>query len=61
VNAKVAYSLASAVEAVDLSERTIRGAIADGSLTAHYCGSKILIHAEDLSNWILSLPTQRRT
>ena len=59
MTAKLAYSIASAALAVDLSDRTIRGAIADGSLTAHYSGTKAVIDADDLREWLASLPTRR--
>lgn len=57
----VSYDLAGAVAASGLSERTLRDAIADGSLTVHYSGRKLVIRREDLDEWVRSLPTERRS
>lgn len=59
----VSYDLAGAVAASGLSERTLRDAIADGSLVVHYGGkknTKVVIRREDLDDYIASLPTERR-
>ena len=56
---QIAYDLVTAGKAVSLSDRTLRDAIADGSLTAHYAGTKPLVLREDLVDWIRSLPTDR--
>lgn len=56
----ISASLSRAAEAADVSESTIKTAIADGSLTAHYVGarsSKPVIRAADLDEWVQSLPT----
>lgn len=55
----ISYDLPAAAAAVGLSDRTLRDAIADGSLTAHYLGRKPLVLREDLVEWIRSLPTER--
>lgn len=55
----IAYDLRSAAAAVGLSDRTLRDAIADGSLTAHYSGRKPLVLRADLEDWIRSLPTEK--
>lgn len=57
----ISYELVHAAAAVGLSDRTLRDAIADGSLTAHYQGRKPLILRDDLIDWIRSLPTEKRT
>jgi excisionase family DNA binding protein len=56
----LAYTLTDAAAAVGLSERTLRDAIGEGSLTAHYSGRKPLIRPADLEAWLESLPTERR-
>lgn len=58
--AAVSYSVVGAAEASGVSERTIRGAIKAGELTTHWLGSKPLIRAVDLDEWVQSLPTERR-
>lgn len=54
----VSYELAGAAAATGLSDRTIRKAIKDGDLTAHYLGTKPVITVADLADWIESLPTE---
>lgn len=56
--AAVSYNLAGAVAATGISDRTIRQAIKDGVLVAHYVGSKPFLRALDLDDWIESLPTE---
>lgn len=59
---RVSYTLAEAVAATGISERTIRGAIEDGVLVANYVGakaSKPVLRAVELDAWIASLPTRR--
>ena len=61
---KLAYSLAHAAEAIDVSLSTIRRAIDDNELPAHYIGEKkstVRISADDLIRWFKSSPTERRT
>lgn len=55
----ISLPLVDAAAAVGLSDRTLRDAIADGSLTAHYAGSKPLIAPADLRAWFESLPTEK--
>jgi hypothetical protein len=57
--AAVSFDLPGAVAACGLSDKTIRKAIADGDLVAHYYGTKPVIVAADLAEWIESLPTER--
>lgn len=48
-----------AVEYTRLSETTIRAAMNSGELTPHYVGRKPVFRAEDLDEWVRSLPTER--
>lgn len=57
----VSFDQAGAAAATGLSERTIRDAIRNGDLIAHYLGKKPVILRDDLAEWISSLPTERRT
>lgn len=57
--AAVSYNMAGAVAASGVGETTIKKAIADGDLIAHYVGVKTVIRAADLDEWIESLPTER--
>lgn len=56
----VSYTLTGAVEACGLSETTLRDAIEEGDLVAHYKGRRPVILRRDLEEWVESLPTQRR-
>lgn len=59
---RVSYTLPEAVVATGISENTIRAAVADGSLVAHYVGekaSKPVFRAVELDEWIQSLPTTK--
>ena len=55
----VSVDMPGAAAATGLSESTIRNAIADGSLTAHYKGKKPVVRIPDLDDWIESLPVER--
>lgn len=57
--AAVSYNMAGAVAASGIGETNIKKAIADGELVAHYMGSKLVITAPDLFEWVRSLPTER--
>jgi hypothetical protein len=57
--AAVSYSMAGAVMASGVSETSIKTAIRNGDLVVHYIGSKIVIRAVDLDEWIDDLPTER--
>lgn len=57
--AAVSYNMAGAITASGIGETTIKRAIADGDLIAHYVGTKTIIRAADLDEWIASLPTER--
>lgn len=56
----VSYDLDGAVEATGLSKTTIRSAVDNGDLIAHYVGRKPVFRAVDLDEWIRNLPTERR-
>jgi len=56
--AAVSYNMAGAVAATGIGETSIRAAIARGDLVGHYLGSKLVIRALDLDDWIQTLPTQ---
>ncbi len=59
---RVSYTLAEAVVATGISEDTIRAAVADGSLVAHYVGAKAtkpVFRAVELDEWVESLPTTK--
>jgi hypothetical protein len=51
--------MAGAVRASGIGETTIKAAIRQGDLIAHYVGSKLVIRAVDLDRWIETLPTER--
>lgn len=58
----VSYAMADAVKATGVSEDTIRAALNDGSLVAHYVGAKAtkpVFRAVELDAWIASLPTEK--
>lgn len=57
--AAVSYSRDGAAEATGCSRSSIDNAIAAGDLTAHYLGTKPLIRAVDLDDWIRSLPEEK--
>lgn len=58
--AAVSYNMAGAIAATGIGETTIKAAIRDNELIAHYVGNKLVIRAADLDDWIQSLPTERR-
>lgn len=57
--AAVSYNMAGAVAASGVGETTLKTAIAKDELVAHYVGTKLVIRAADLDDWIRSLPTER--
>ncbi|WP_235738951.1 hypothetical protein [Nocardioides alcanivorans] len=50
--------MAGAIEATGIGETKIKEAIANSDLIAHYNGTKLVIRAADLDEWIRSLPTE---
>lgn len=56
----VSYTIAGAAKATGHSDKTIRRALADGSLVAHYPTSRPVILADDLRAWVTAAPTQQR-
>lgn len=61
VFANVSFSVKGAAEATGLSEKSIRIAVKMNYLPARYYGSKTLILANDLYNWVDDLPDVKRT
>ena len=59
VVAQVSYDLRGAAEAAGCGITSIKEAVESGDLTAHYRGTKPLIRAVDLDEWVASLPTSR--
>jgi excisionase family DNA binding protein len=59
---RIAYSVEEAAEAVGMSARTIRRAVADGELVQHVVrGSMPRILRGDLEAWIAAAPTERQS
>lgn len=57
----ISCNLREASARTGLSPTTLRQAIADGYLTAHWAGEKggrIVVRAQDLDEWVRSLPTE---
>lgn len=57
--AAVSYNMAGAIAATGIGETTIKAAIKRNELVAHYVGTKLVIRAVDLDDWVASLPTER--
>lgn len=55
---KIAYTLKEAAEAAGVSESTLRRAIANNDLIAHYPTTKAVIKRDELEAWIDSTPTE---
>lgn len=57
----IAYTIEQAAAATPFSRELIRGAIATGDLVVHYRpgGQHPIILAEDLRDWIRTLPTEK--
>lgn len=59
---RISMGVRDAAAAAGVSEDTIRAAVREGSLVAHWVGAKAtkpVIRAVELDAWIASLPTQR--
>jgi len=56
----ILLSFAHAAEAVDLSERELRRAIAASELNPVFRGTKLLILRDELDEWARNLPRERR-
>lgn len=54
---QVAYDTRGAAEAAGVGITSIKEAIDAGELVAHYRGTKPLIRAVDLDEWVAPLPT----
>jgi hypothetical protein len=57
--AAVSYDMNGAAAASGVSKATLTKAIAADELVVHYVGSKRVVRAADLDDWIRSLPTER--
>ncbi|MEY9851256.1 hypothetical protein ABH923_000934 [Leifsonia sp. EB41] len=56
---RIAYTLAAAAEECGVSPQFLRGYIRRNDLVVHYAGTKPIILADDLKDWIERLPTER--
>ena len=59
VKPAISYTVPEAAHAVGCGETKIRDAIKAGELTPRYTGSKPVLLAADLLEWVASLPTER--
>lgn len=57
--AAVSYNMTGAALATGISETRIKEAVASNDLVVHYNGSRPVILATDLAEWVASLPTER--
>jgi hypothetical protein len=53
---RLAYRLSDLVDAVGLSDRTLRTEIQTGKLIARKCGSATLVLHDDVVAWLKTLP-----
>ncbi|ALJ22088.1 hypothetical protein [Microbacterium sp. No. 7] len=53
---KISYSIPEAAEATGYGETTIKEAVRCGDLTPRYANRKPVILADDLQQWVASLP-----
>ncbi|MDN4595893.1 hypothetical protein [Leifsonia virtsii] len=56
---RVAYSLEAAAEECGVSAQFLRGFVNRHELIVHYANTKMVVLADDLNEWIESLPTER--
>lgn len=56
---RVVYSLQAAADECGVSTQFLRLYVRRGDLIAHYAGSKMLILADDLRDWVRRLPFER--
>lgn len=54
----IAFTIPKAAIASGVGQDTIRAAIKNGDLVAHYVGVKAVVRAADLDEWITTLPTE---
>lgn len=59
--AAVSYHMDGASAASGISKATLTKAVADGELVVHYVGSKRVVRAVDLDEYVRSLPTSRES
>lgn len=55
----IAFTIESGAKATHIGQDRIREAIKTRDLVAHYVGNKAIILADDLREWIETLPTER--
>ncbi|GGO92572.1 hypothetical protein GCM10011584_29260 [Nocardioides phosphati] len=55
----ISFTIESASKATHIGQDRIREAIQQHNLIAHYVGTKAIILAGDLAEWIETLPTER--
>lgn len=55
---RVAYTIPEAAEATGYSETTIKGEIVKGTIVPRYANRKPVIPAQELTEWVMSLPTE---
>lgn len=55
----ISYTIPEAALATGYSETVIRAAIEAEDIEPHYVGTKPVVLADDLTEWIRSLPTAR--
>ena len=58
MSAPLAYTIADAAAAVGVSDRVIRRAIDKGDLTVRYPTSRPIILADELRDWLATLPSK---
>lgn len=58
MSAPLAYTIADAAAAVGVSDRVIRRAIDKGDLTVRYPTSRPVILADELREWLATLPSK---
>lgn len=54
----ISYAIPDAAKATGIGQGRIRQAIKDGDLIAYYVGVKAIVRADDLNEWITTLPTE---
>lgn len=57
MNARLSYTLAEVSEVTGIGLTTVKAAVKNGDLEAHYPTSKAVIMRDELEAWLKSLPT----
>lgn len=55
----ISYNIAGAAEAVGLSVTTINAALKSGELPKRKYGSRVIILATDLLDWVMNFPVEQ--